>query len=97
MALRFCHLPRSGEFSIFLFRMIAHQHPRMHKPAMASADLLQPVQKRLVVLLPHKNPLPAVTTRHDVANSACILKPRWPSHAVPRTDYGSESMFKSKD
>ena len=66
--------------------MIARQHPCMHSSAMALADLLQPRQKRLVVLLPHKNPLPAVTTRHDVANSACILKPRWPSNAASQTN-----------
>ena len=72
--------------------MIAHQHPRMHSPAMASADPLQPVKKRLVILLPHKNPLPAFTTRHDVVNSACILKPQWPYHAATQTDYESESF-----
>ena len=79
--------------------MIAHQHPRMHSPAMASADPLQSVQKRFVILLPHKNPLPAVTTRHDVVNSTCILKSRWPCHAATQKDYESESMkiFRSKD
>ena len=79
--------------------MIPHQHPRMHKPAMASSDPLQPVQKRLVILLPHKNPLPAITKHHDVANSACILKSRWPSNAASQTDYETESMkmVRSKD
>ena len=79
--------------------MIAHQHPRMDLLAMASAHPLQPVQKRLVVFLPHKNPLPAVTTRHDVINFACILKPRWPRLAASQTDYESESIkiLRSKD
>ena len=54
--------------------MIAHQHPRMDLPAMASAHSLQPAQKRLVILLSHKNPLPAVTTRHDVIHRARVME-----------------------
>ena len=72
--------------------MIADQHPRTRSLAMASADPLQPVQKKLVILLHHKNPLPAATTRHDVVNFACILKPRWPRLAASQTDYESESI-----
>jgi hypothetical protein len=32
--------------------MIAHQNPGMHPPAVAFADLLQPIKERFVILFP---------------------------------------------
>jgi hypothetical protein len=41
---------------------------------MALENPLQPMHKRLMILLPDENPLPAVTARHHVVNRAGILE-----------------------
>jgi len=61
--------------------MIAHQHPGMDTPAVAPADLTQPEQERLPVLIALKNRLPPVTPSHHMINRPRILMSQGSWHA----------------
>ena len=53
--------------------MIVHQNPRVHPPTMTPADLIEPKQEALPVLVIFKDHLPSVAPRHDMINSPRIL------------------------
>ncbi len=54
--------------------MVAHEHPGMHPPPAAAADLFQPFQENQAVVVGFKHRLPAIATGHQVIDRTRILE-----------------------
>ena len=59
---------------------LVHQDPGMHPPAVTSADLLQPIQERLVILLPDEDLLSSISAGHQVTHRSRVLESQLPDH-----------------
>jgi hypothetical protein len=64
--------------------MVAHQHPGMDTPAVAPANLPQPEQERLPVIIALENDFSPIPARHHMINRSGVLVAQRSRHtAIP--------------